>query len=177
MKRIIVLVVAGAIVATACSGTDESSDAATETTSAPPTTAEVTTTTIAATTTVDASVPMSPVVPGADADADAIVDLFAVAFDSETTFEEKAPLIDDPAGLESTVESYKTAGESFGGIFLEVTATSIDSDSAGVMYDLLFGGSPFQSDQIGEAVNNDGQWQVTREYFCSIMELARVDCA
>lgn len=177
MKRMMILVVAGAIVVAACSGADESSETATETTSAPTTTVEVTTTTIAATTTVDASVPLSPVVPGEDADADAIVDLFAVAFDSETTFAEKAPLIDDPAGLEPTVEAYKAAGESFGGIFLEVTATGIDGDSAGVMYDLLFGGSPFQSGQMGEAVNNDGQWQVTREYFCSIMELARVDCA
>jgi hypothetical protein len=149
-----------------------SSSSSDETTS---TTTVVTTTTASATTTSAATSP-SPVVPGSDADADAIVEVYAVVFDSSTSFDAKAPFITDPAGLESTVDAYTAAGDAVGGIFLEVTAVGIDGDEAAVIYDLLFDSSPFQPDQTGSAVRTDAAWQVTRAYFCSIMQLARVTC-
>ena len=187
MKRLITVLVAVALVVTACSSADDSADetvttttaAATTTTAAPTTTAPATTTTAAPTTTTEApapEIPTSPVVPGDDEDADAIVEVYAVVFDSSTTYADKEPFIEDPTGLEGTVEAYANAGEAVGGIFLEVTETGTDGDLAAVVYDLLFGENPFQQDQPGDAVRNDGQWQVTREFFCSIMERARVGC-
>lgn len=128
------------------------------------------------TTAASVEIPTTPLVPGADADADAIAALFAIVFDSATTFDEKAPLIDGPTGLEAAVEGYRAAGDGVGGIGLEVTQTGVLDDRASVVYDLLFGGSPFQTDQIGEAMRTDGTWVVSRDYFCSIVALARVSC-
>lgn len=191
MRRILLFITVLGLLAAAC-GSDDSD--ATTTTAAPTTTqastttqapSTTTTTTVAPTTTEatttttepEAEIPTTPVVPGEDADADAIVDLFAVVFDSATTFEEKAPLIDDPTGLETAVAGYQAAGEGVGGIFLEVTETGVLDDQAAVVYDLLFGGNAFQSGQPGEAVRIDDTWVVTRDFFCSIVELARVPCS
>ena len=68
------------------------------------------------------------------------------------------------------------AGEGVGGILLEAKEAGIEGDQATVVYDLLFAGNPFQTDQVGDAVRTDDTWQVTRDFFCSIMELARVGC-
>ena len=171
MRRAVILFAVLVMVAAACSSDDSGST----TTSVAPST---TTTTQATTTTTEAQpdIPTSPVVPGEDADADAIVALYAVVFDSTTTFDEKAPLIDDPTGLEAAVEGYEQAGDGVGGIFLEVTETGVLDDDAAVLYNLLFGENPFQSDQLGEAIRMDGTWVVPRDFFCSIVELARVPC-
>lgn len=177
MRRIAILITALGLLATACS----SDDGGSATTSSVPTTTQATTattTTIATTTTTVAErdITTAPVVPGADPDADAIVALFAVVFDSATTFDEKAPLIGDPTGLESAVAGYQAAGDAVGGISLEVTQTGVLDDRAAVVYDLLFGENPFQVDQTGEAIRVENTWVVSRDYFCSIVALARVAC-
>ena len=160
------------IVVAACGGTEV--DPTTTTTTVTTTT---TTTTLPVSTTVATTKTTSApsIVPGQDADVDAIVELYTVVFDSATTYEEKAPLIDNAESLESTVVNYANAGEGVGGIFLEVSVT-VDGPSAAVVYDLLFAGNPFVATQDGKAVLNDGLWQVTREFFCSIMDSARVGC-
>jgi hypothetical protein len=162
------------LLVSACGGSD-SADTTTTTTMAT-TTTEAVATTVAETTTTTAGVDTEPIVPGENADADEIANVYAVAFDSKTTFAEKAPFIVDPDGLESTVEAYMAAGAGVGDIFLEATAVGVDGDTAIVIYDLMFGGAVFQPDQTGDAVRSDGTWQVTREYFCSVMALARVSC-
>jgi len=180
MKRSVILLVSGMLLVSACSSASPTTTTEETTT----TTVEETTTTTApevTSTTAEATddsegIPTEPVVAGENADADAIVDVYAVVFDSTTTFEEKAPFIDDPSGLESTVEAYMNAGEAVGGIILAVTEVGIDGDQAATLYDLLFAENPFQTNVTGEAVRNNGEWQVTREYFCSIMTLARVGC-
>lgn len=183
MRRLIILFAALAVLAAACSSDDgadttTTTSEATTTTAAPTTTvAETTTTTAAPTTTTEPEgVPTTPIVPGEDPDADAIAAVYEVVFDSATGYEDKAPFIVDPTGLESTVEAYGIAGEGVGGIILEAKEVGVDGDRAVVVYDLLFAGNPFQPDQVGDAVRTDGTWQVTREFFCSIMELARVGC-
>ena len=169
MRRIAILLAVLAVVATACSSDDSADTTTTESPETTTTVAETTTTTVA-------PIPTEPIVPGEDADADEIAELYLVVFDSATGYDEKAPLIDDPSGLESTVEAYGVAGEGVGGILLEAKEVGIEDGRATVIYDLLFGDNPFQPDQVGDAVDNDGTWQVTREFFCSIMERARVGC-
>jgi hypothetical protein len=188
MRRFVPLIpaLALALVLGAC-GSDDSSTTTTTTepttTVTEPTTTTVTeptTTTVTEPTTTTAGgspdVPTTPIEPGADADADAIAEVYAVVFDSSVGFEDKAPLIDDPTGLETTVDAYGAAGEAVGRITLAATAVGVDGDDADVIYDLYFGENPFQTDQAGSAVRTDGTWQVTRSFFCSIMELARVGC-
>jgi hypothetical protein len=184
VKRIILLSALISVLAVACGGAAAEPTTTTSPTTTSLATADATTTTASPTTTI---VPVSTtaatttttvpsIVPGQDADTDAIVDLYAVVFDSLTTYDQKAPFIDDAEGLESTAANYTNAGEGVGGIFLEVKAVTVDGSTAAVVYDLLFARNPFVSAQDGDAVLNDGQWQVTREFFCSIMESARVGC-
>lgn len=190
MRRSIVLVAVAALLAAAC-GTSEEASApdttvapdttttkATTTTSVAPTTTSTSTTLAPATTTTTVDgIETSPVVPGEDQDVDDIVEAYFVVFDSGTTFEEKSPYIADPAGLEATVDAYAAAGDAVGGITLQADEVGIQGDEARVIYSFLFAGNPSYSDLEGTAVLTEAGWQITTEFFCEIMELARVGCS
>ncbi len=184
MKRSIVMVVLIAIVAAACSASEEAAPSETPTTEAAPITTTEAPTTTATSTTVPSTpttvtsdeIETSPVVSGEDPDVDAIVDMYDVVFDNTTSFDEKAPFITDASGLEETVEKYAVAGESMGGIALQPDSVGIDGNDARVVYSLLFAGNVAFSDLEGEAVLTDNGWQVSREFFCEIMILARIGC-
>ncbi|MCL1592839.1 MAG: hypothetical protein M3132_00625 [Actinomycetia bacterium] len=191
MNRLVVLVVGIALVAAACSAAEEvaaptttvaitttSTVTSTTTTVAPTTTVTPTTTSQppSTTTTVADLIETSPVVPGEDPDVDAIVETYLVVFDSTTSFEEKAPFITDASGLEETVDKYASAGDDVGGIALQADEVGIDGTDARVIYSFLFAGNPAYSDLEGEAVFTDAGWQVSREFFCGIMDSARVGC-
>lgn len=165
------------LLVSACGGSDSADTTTSSAADTTTTTAAVTTTVETTTTAGEGGGATEPIVPGENSDADEIANVYTVVFDSKTTFEEKAPFIVDSDGLEATVDAYAAAGAGVGDIFLEATAVGIDGDVAVVMYDLLFGGAVFQPDQTGDAVRNDGTWQVTHEYFCSVMALARVSCS
>lgn len=181
MRRIIAVGIATAVVTAACGGSAEPTTTEAPTATAPvaheSTTTQPATTTSAAATTTTALPAEDDIVPGDDPNADQIVALYAVVFDGTTTFDEKAPLITEPDGLEGTVDAYAVASEAVGGIALEVRSVAIAVDTADVSYDLLFAGKAFQTDQAGVAEKVDGSWKVSREYFCSIVQLARVACA
>ncbi len=186
--RLTPALVALALVIAACGSDNPASAGDTTTTSAPPTTqaepdptttttlAETTTTAQATTTTTTADIPLAPVEAGADADVDAIVAVYAVVFDSTTSFEEKAALITEPDGLESTVETYASTGDSVGGVTATVTAVGIAGSEAKVEYTLEFSGNPTYPNLKGTAVLTDTGWQVSREMFCGIMASARSAC-
>jgi len=185
MRRSIVLVALVALLAAACAASEEAAapettttKATTTTTVAPPTTTTTSTTLPPTTTTTAADgIETFPVVPGENQDVDDIVEAYVVVFDSATTFEEKAPFITDPAGLEGTVEAYAAAGDGVGGIALQADEVGIDGSDARVIYSFLFAGNPAYSDLEGEAVLTDAGWQVSTEFFCEIMELSRVGCS
>lgn len=195
MKRVSVLIATIAIVATACSsasdasGNDEapptttSAAVATTTTSeavATTTTVEPPTTTTSlpdiTTTTLESPTTTLPFAPASEEDAAEITALYEIVFSSDTTYEEKAPLIDDPSGLEETVAKYAETGESLGGVGVVARTITVGGDLASVTYDLLFSGNPTYPDLTGDAIRVDGTWLVTREMFCSIMTSARVGC-
>ena len=184
MKPMIALSVALVLVATACGSDAEPSATAaaapTTTASAPTTTATTTpptTTTLAPTTTeAEASAEPAAIVPGEDADVDAVVEAYAIVFDSATTYEEKLPYLVEPEGLEDTVADYAETGELFDGVAVEATAVSIEGDAAVIRYSLLFGGNPTYTDLEGDAVRTDAGWQITRSMFCDLMTSARVGC-
>ena len=185
MKRLTLIISALGLVAAACGGTAEvevpdspaitaspttTTEAATTTT-----TTEATTTTSEATTTTTSAVEEG-IVAGEDPEVDAIVLAYTIALDSVSPFEDKAPYIDDPTGLEETVAKYLETGESMGGIGVWPTAVTIDGDTAVVTYDLLFGGNPTYPDLTGPAVKTAEGWKITRAGFCSLMGSARVGC-
>jgi hypothetical protein len=179
LKRTLSIIFIIAVLATACSDGDAADSttttaAPTTTTAAPTTTtAAPTTTTAAPTTTTGAA---GGITPGEDPDVDAVVLAYQIVFSSLTTYEEKAPYLVDPTGLEETVAKYLETGESMGGIELAPSAVMIDGEIAEVHYDLLFGGTPTYPDLTGDAVLLDGTWKVTREMFCGMMNSARVGC-
>ncbi|HEY6628783.1 MAG TPA: hypothetical protein VI193_07365 [Acidimicrobiia bacterium] len=118
----------------------------------------------------------APIVPGEDADVDAVVAIYGIAFDSATTFDEKAVVIVDPAGLEETVTAYATTGEAMGGVTTQVDAVVIDGDNATVTYTLMFAGTPTYSGLQGDAIRTADGWMISRDMFCGIMSSARVGC-
>ena len=190
MKNVIALLVLLALVAAACGSdaepaapttagaTTTTAAAPTTTAAAPTTTAAAPTTTAAAPTTTEASAVIEPaeIVPGADADVDAVVEAYAIVFDSATTYDEKVPYLAEPEGLEDTVADYAETGEQFGGVSVEATGVTIEGDSAVISYSLLFGGNPTYTDLSGDAVRTAAGWQITRKMFCSLMTSARVGC-
>ena len=183
MKRVFVLIFAIAIATTACAsaadiGQGEENLPTTTAALAATTTTPRATTTMIVTSTTEAPAPSTtkPGAPASDQDAAEITAIYEIVFSSDTTYEEKAPLIDDPSGLEETVDQYMETGESMGGVGLVATGITVSGDSAEVTYDLLFGGNPTYPDLTGDAIRVDGTWLVTREMFCSIMTSARVGC-
>ncbi|GMQ94412.1 MAG: hypothetical protein BMS9Abin12_1902 [Acidimicrobiia bacterium] len=174
MKRNLLLVLAIALLAAACSSAADTTSATepiektTTSVVSTTTTAPTTTTTIPpATTTTNAT---------SEADKEAIISAYEIVFSSETTFEEKAALLDDPTGLEETVLKYQETGDSMGGVGAAAKTIKVDGDVAKVTYDLLFGGTPTYPDLTGDAVLVDGTWKITRVMFCQIMTSARVGC-
>ncbi len=182
MRRIALSIAALAVVSAACGDTGSvvvdatlPADAAPAATAAPVTTTPPTTTpptTIAATT-----APPAGIVPGEDAEVDEIVTAYQVAFDSSSSYDDKAQYIDDPTGLESTVERYLATGVDFGGIEVLATSVEISGDEATVGYDLLFGGNPTYPNLEGAAVKTADGWKVPRVVFCGLMASARVPCS
>ncbi len=178
MRKLIFVLTALALVLGACGGSEDSGAEADVTTSAAPTTtaAPETTTTTTAPETTTATTEAPGIVPGQDPDVDAIVDAYTVAFDSASDYETKAPLIDDPSGLEDTVLAYIETGDTMGGVSVVVTDVVINGEEADVTYDLLFNNNPTYPNLPGTAVLNDGGWQVPRSVFCTLMSSARVGC-
>ncbi len=185
MNRFTTLLIVVALLVTACGGGSEPDAAAETTTTVPATTttiAPTTTTTTAAPTTTTTVAPttttttVAGIVPGEDADVDAIVLAYQIAFDSVSDFETKAAYIDDPTGLEDTVALYLVTGETMGGIGVVVKEVTVDGATATLVYDLLFNNNPTYPDLSGRAVMTDLGWQVPRAAFCSLMSSARVGC-
>jgi len=188
LKRTLFLVLAFAIIVAACSSgeaaepTTTTAQPQTTTTAEPAAPASTTTvpatTTVAPTTTAAAATTTTAggIVAGEDPDVDAVVLTYQTVFSSATTYEEKAPYLVDPTGLEETVAQYEATGESMGGVELAPNAVTIDGDVAEVQYDFLIGGTPTYPDLSGDAVLLGGVWKVTREMFCGIMTSARVGC-
>ena len=185
MRKLVLLAqLAVLLIAAACGDAATDTTAAVAATSAPVTTIAATTTppttTPPTTTPVTTTPPATAapgIVPGADADVDAVVTAYQIAFDSVSPFEDKSPYIDDPSGLESVVSAYLDTGGSFGGIEVVVTAVTINGDEADVAYDLLFGGNPGYPNLEGKAIKTAAGWQVPRAVFCGLMTSARVPCS
>lgn len=177
MKRILIAIVALALVGTACGTPEETAPPPEEVPATTTTVAATTTTTVPATTTTTTTeAPPAALDPATEADKEAIRTAYRVVFSSETSFEEKAPLLDDPTGLEETVAEYMVVGKGMGGVSIEPRRITIEGDTATVLYDLLFAGTVARADLTGDAVLIDGTWKITRDKFCSIMGFARVGC-
>lgn len=172
-RRTLILFLCVAFFAAAC-GTEQT--ARDTTTTEAPTATTTTTTTQTTSTTSPAPETTTTEVPADPADVAAIEEVYAVLFDSTTTFDEKAPFIDDPSGLEGTVAQYSATGASVGGVTADVTGVTVAGAEASVVYTLQFSGNPTYPNQQGTAVRNDGVWQVTRAMFCSVMASARSAC-
>ncbi|MFN3216857.1 MAG: iron-siderophore ABC transporter substrate-binding protein [Acidimicrobiales bacterium] len=101
---------------------------------------------------------------------------WSVVFDSTTSFEDKAPHLEDADALASTIEAYTEAGSMMGGISLAPTDVTVEGDTATITYDVLFGENPAYGDQTGEMTLVDGVWTVSRDEFCGFMASARNPC-
>jgi hypothetical protein len=112
-----------------------------------------------------------------EGDEAAAAEVWALVFDSDVPFADKAAHIEGAADLEATHTAYVGAAEMVGGrIQLEPTAVDLAGDTATVTYDVLFAGNVAYEDLTGEITLVDGTWVVPRASFCSFMSSARTAC-
>jgi uncharacterized surface protein with fasciclin (FAS1) repeats len=124
------------------------------------------------------SVPASSVPgPSFDADQQAVATVWETVLDSASSFDEVAPLIENSAELQPTIEAYATAAEMVGGITARVTTVTIDGDDAAVKYIIAFDGVDAPYGELEGALTLvDGSWIVPQSEYCAAMASARNDC-
>lgn len=105
------------------------------------------------------------------------MDAWALVFDSNVEFADKAPHLEDSDSLESSNAAYAAAGQGLGGVSLEPTAVEVNGDEATVTYDVLFGGTAAYTDLTGEIQRTNGTWTVSREVYCGFLASARTPCS
>ena len=167
MKKTTLTLAAMSLFFAACGGSADE-DAASEPTAAPTTTTTAPSTTEAA--------DEESFIPSGDPEIDAVANAYMVAFDSTTDYATKLPYVEDLSGLEDTVERYMEQGETMGGVTIVIKDVVINSDTADVLYDLMFNNRPIYPDLPGTAMLTSDGWKVPRNEFCGMMSSARVPC-
>lgn len=174
-----------ALLAAACGDDDDgaaddttvpAAESSPTTSAAPPASIVETTDDPTATTGAPPTAAAASIVPGADADVDAVVAAYSAVFDSAVPYDQKVAHLIDAEALRPTIDAYGAAGERFGGITLVPTAVTVDGESAEVTYDVLFDTTPQYQGLDGTAVRDGGSWKITRNEFCAFMSSARTPC-
>ena len=102
---------------------------------------------------------------------------FALVYDSDAPWVDKAPHLENAAALESSNAAYAAAGEQMGGIALDPTAAEVTGDTATVTYDVLFGGNPAYENLTRPIMLVDGVWVVSEAEYCGFLASARTPCS
>jgi len=150
-RRVVVAVVIGLLVLGACGGSSNK-NAATTTTTAPTTT-------------------LSP-----QQNKDAITKVFTDFFNgANPDLNAKLQLLDDPnkyQGVYMKFANDPTTGPELKGTSVAVSNVVLNSDgTADVTYTLNLNGTPALKDQMGKAVQVNGQWRVAGTTFCDLAAL------
>ena len=109
-------------------------------------------------------------------EAEAAMVAFALVYDSEAAWEDKAPHLENAASLEASNTAYRAGASNSGGISLDPTSATINGDVATVIYDVYFGDSPAYTGLDRVIARVDGVWVVTEEDFCGFLTSARTPC-
>jgi hypothetical protein len=150
-RRVLVAVVGGLFVLGACGGSDDKSAATTTTTSPPTTLTEA-------------------------QNKDAITKVFTDFFDGKNTdLNAKLQKLDDPAKYQKIYNDFATnptTGPQLASTSATVTNIALQPDgSAEVTYTLNLNGTPTLENQIGKAVQVNGEWRVSGTTFCDLAAL------
>ena len=157
----------GLLVLTAACGGGDDDDAATDATEAE---AEETTTTAEETTTTEAE---------AEDVTEPVTTTYLAFFDG---FSGDLALLEDGEAFAADIEAMRARSEAAGGITVDVKeVTALDetgcenagvaSPCAEVLFDLVVAGTPAVPDQVGYAIEVDGEWLVAKTTFCSLASL------
>ncbi|MFD4240766.1 hypothetical protein ACFWP3_04060 [Streptomyces sp. NPDC058525] len=97
---------------------------------------------------------------------------WAAFFDSKTSVEEKAKVLENGEFLEPLLGGF--AGNTDASVSsAKVTDVAFTSPTqADVTYDLLVGGFPVLPDSKGTAILEDGVWKVSTKTLCALIELS-----
>ena len=109
-------------------------------------------------------------------EAEAAMAAFALVYDSEAAWEEKALHLENATSLEASNTVYREGASNSGGISLNPTSATINGDVATIIYDVYFGDSPAYTDLDRVITRVDGVWVVTEEDFCGFLASARTPC-
>ncbi|MEM9520032.1 MAG: iron-siderophore ABC transporter substrate-binding protein [Actinomycetota bacterium] len=120
--------------------------------------------------TADTEVALSP-------EAEAAMAAFALVYDSNAAWEDKAPHLENAASLEASNAAYQAGGDGMGGISLDPTSATIDGDMATVIYDVYFGDSAAYTGLDRTITLIDGVWVVAEADYCDFLASARTPCS
>ena len=109
-------------------------------------------------------------------EAEAAMAAFALVYDSDAAWEDKAPHLENAASLEASNAGYREGAQSSGGISLKPTSSTIDGTVATVIYDVFFGDSPAYTGLDRTISLLDGVWVVSEADYCDFLASARTPC-
>ncbi len=104
-------------------------------------------------------------------DEKAAGDAFVAFFSGSTPGDQKVMLVQNGQEFADVINAQAASPLAQG---TTATVTKVDLDAPGhatVVYTVSANGQPVLADQMGEAVNVDGQWKVAQATFCDLLTL------
>ena len=104
-------------------------------------------------------------------EAKAVDDAFVAFFSGETSGAEKITLVENGEAFADTINAQADSPLSKS---TTASVTNVDLDAPGhatVTYTISMNGQPALVDQMGEAVQVNGQWKVSQASFCALLML------
>jgi len=101
---------------------------------------------------------------------------FALVFDSNADWDDKAPYLEGSDSLESSNEAYMNGALTMGGISLVPKSAVVEGETATITYDVMFGENAAYEDLTRDVLLVDGLWTVSSEDYCDFLASARTPC-
>jgi hypothetical protein len=165
-RSLIWILLAAAVVATACSssGSKPSAAPSSHSPAAPSATAPATPSATAA--------PSAASEPTTGSAAEqAITANWTAFFDPKTSAAQKTSLVQNGSQFASVLAAQASNPQGAAASAKVTKVTQVSTSQAEVTYDILLSGTPVLSNQKGEAVYQDGTWKVGDASFCGLLTL------
>lgn len=95
---------------------------------------------------------------------------FQQFFDPTTTLDQRVKLLQNGEQFRSALEAQAKSPLAKSSS-VNVSNVTVSGDTAAVTFDILLNGKPALSNQNGQMVKTDGQWQVSTATFCALLQM------
>lgn len=101
----------------------------------------------------------------------AITDAYVLFFDGKASPDQKAAVVEKGSVFAPVLQAQAANPQAQSTSVTVASVKLIDADHADVGYTLLMGGNPVLPDQTGQAIKENGKWEVAASTFCALMML------